>query len=69
MKSFLWTVWIIAFNLLVAYIISFYSFVAAVAWFCFAIGFQFGQWHGKGEKEREFINREEAIRSEYERKN
>lgn len=53
-------------NLLVAYLISLYSFTFAVAWFCFATGFQFGKWYGGDKKEQEFIVREEMIREEYE---
>ena len=65
MKSFLSTLLVIGFNLVVAYFISFYSFIVAVGWFCLAVGFQFGQWYGKNKKEEEFIVREETIRSEY----
>jgi hypothetical protein len=69
MRPFLWVLLILGFNLLVAYFISFYSFVVAVGWFCLATGFQFGKWYGGDEKEKEFIIREEAIRSEYGQKN
>jgi len=53
-------------NLFVAYLISFYSYIFAVGWFFFAIGFQYGKSFGEKEKEREFIAREEEIREEYE---
>ena len=59
-------IFIILGNLFVAYLISFYSYIFAVGWFCFAIGFQFGKWHGGNQKEHEFSAREEEIREEYE---
>ena len=59
---------IVLVNLLVAYFISFFSYIIAVGWFCFAIGFRFGQWYGAIKKEDEFIAREEIIREEYEKK-
>ena len=65
MKSFLWVLLLIGFNLLIAYVISFYSLTIAIGWFFLGVGFQFGQWYGKGKKEEEFIVREEMIRSEY----
>jgi len=46
MKDILPAMIIILGNLLVAYIISLFSFVIAVGWFCFAFGFQFGKWYG-----------------------
>ena len=46
------TLLIIGFNLLIAYFISFYSFIVAIGWFCFAIGFQFGRWYGMNQKEK-----------------
>jgi hypothetical protein len=58
---------IILFNLLVSYFISFYSFSGAIGWFCFAVGFQFGQWYMADKKEKQFISREEIIREEYEK--
>ena len=53
-------------NIFISYLISFYSFTVAIAWFCFAIGFQLGKWYGSDRKEQEFIAREEVIREEYE---
>lgn len=66
MKTILSAILIILFNLMVAYLISIYSYIAGIGWFCFAIGFQFGKYHGSNEKEDEFITREEMIREEYE---
>jgi hypothetical protein len=57
MKSALWILLIVGFNLLIAYIISLYSFVMAVGWFCLAIGFQFGKWYGGIEKENKISDR------------
>ena len=59
-------IFIVLGNLLVAYLISFYSYIFAVGWFCFAVGFQWGRSFGEREKEREFIVREEEIREEFE---
>ena len=53
-------------NLIVAYIISLYSYIFAVAWFFLVIGFQFWKWHKNQEKEEEFIIREELLRDEIE---
>lgn len=66
MHLFLSASLIILLNLFVAYLISLYSFILGVAWFCFAIGFRFGVWHGHNQKEEEFITREEIISDEYE---
>lgn len=49
---------IILLNLIVAYIIHFYSLIVAVGWFCLAFGFQFGKWFGGVEKEDEINLRE-----------
>jgi len=62
----IFAIFIILGNLFVAYLISFYSYIFAVGWFCFAIGFQWGKSFGASEKEHEFIAREEEIREEYE---
>jgi len=59
----------ILWNLVLAYLISLYSFVLAIGFFCFSVGFQFGKWFGKDQKEEEFIAREEIIRAECERPN
>lgn len=58
MQLFLSGIILIILNLIVAYIISLYSFTLWVAWFCFAIGFRFGVWHGSNEKEKEYLSKE-----------
>lgn len=53
--------------MLLAYLISFFSLNLALVCFGLGVGFQFGKWYGQDKKENDFIGREEAIRSEYEK--
>ena len=45
-------------NLLVAYILHFFSLIIAIGWFFFATGFQSGKWYGEKLKEDEYIVKE-----------